>query len=82
MKKYILIIILILISGCEQGLKECELDSDCVPASCCHPTDCVSKENKPDCEGIFCTMECKDGTLDCGQGSCKCLDNKCGVAFK
>lgn len=60
------------------GLKECNVDSDCVPASCCHPTSCVAKENAPMCEGRLCTMECRPGTLDCGQGSCKCINNKCG----
>ncbi len=55
----------------------CEKDSDCVPAQCCHPTSCVNKNYAPDCSGIFCTMECKPDTLDCGQGKCVCINNKC-----
>jgi hypothetical protein len=61
----------------EEGLKNCLRDEDCVPAQCCHPTDCVNVENKPDCEGIVCTMECRPGTMDCGQGYCACVENEC-----
>lgn len=60
---------------------ECETNEDCVPAQCCHPTSCVNKELKPDCTGIFCTMECAPGTMDCGQGYCACADNKCVVVW-
>ncbi len=84
MKKYILIILifLFLISGCEQKIIiVCKLDSDCVPASCCHPTSCIIRENKPDCKGVMCTMECKSETMDCGQGGCKCVNNKCEAVF-
>ena len=59
----------------------CSSDSDCVPAQCCHPTGCVLKDAAPDCKGIMCTAECKPGTLDCGQGSCKCVDKKCEVVM-
>ena len=62
--------------------KECELDSDCVPASCCHPNSCVAKELAPSCDGAFCTMDCKIGTLDCGQGSCGCVDGRCTALFE
>lgn len=61
---------------------ECQIDSDCVPASCCHPTSCVAIENAPSCESLFCTMDCKPGTLDCGRGSCGCVENKCVVKFR
>jgi hypothetical protein len=53
------------------------VNEDCVPASCCHPTDCVNIANKQDCKGIMCTMECKPGTMDCGQGYCDCVNNEC-----
>ena len=56
----------------------CLIDSDCVPASCCHPDSCVIKEKVPDCGGIFCSQVCS-GPLDCGAGSCGCVDNKCEV---
>jgi putative hemolysin len=60
---------------------ECNTDDDCVPSSCCHPTSCISKQNTPVCEGRICTMNCAPGTLDCGQGSCKCTNNKCGAVL-
>lgn len=55
----------------------CQIDSDCVPATCCHPTTCVNKDYRPDCKGMFCTMECAPNTMDCGQGKCVCADNTC-----
>ena len=60
----------------------CINDAECVPASCCHATSCVSVKNKPDCLCIFCTASCEPGTLDCGQRSCKCIDSKCKVELK
>ena len=62
--------------------KECSVDSDCVPASCCHSTACVSKEKAPNCSEIFCSQVCVPETLDCGQGSCACINNKCEVSGK
>lgn len=61
------------------GENYCTQDADCVPASCCHPASCVSKDKKPDCSGIMCTMSCEPDTLDCGQGSCLCVKNKCSA---
>jgi len=58
---------------------ECKVDSDCVPSSCCHATSCISSSNAPKCSGIFCTQECVPNTLDCGQGSCACVQGKCGI---
>jgi hypothetical protein len=58
---------------------ECKTNTDCVPDSCCHPKGCIAIENKPDCQGVFCTMSCEPDTLDCGQGSCNCINGKCGV---
>jgi len=55
----------------------CLRDEDCVPAQCCHPTDCVNIAYKPNCKGILCTLECRPGTMDCGQGYCACVDNEC-----
>ena len=62
--------------------KECNNDNDCVPAECCHPISCVSKEKEPNCNDIFCTMECAPGTLDCNQGSCMCVNGKCKADFR
>lgn len=90
MKKYLLFLVfaMVFVSGCanvlnDNGLEtECSKDSNCVPASCCHASECVPIDEAPDCEGVMCTMECKPGTLDCGQGSCKCIDNKCKAVLK
>jgi len=49
----------------------------CVPASCCHPTECVLESEAPNCTNMICTTECKPGTLDCGQGHCEFVDGKC-----
>jgi hypothetical protein len=54
----------------------CGLDSDCVPASCCHPTSCVPRGRAPVCANIHCTSECRGGTLDCG-GVCACEGGLC-----
>lgn len=62
--------------------KECFVDSDCVPDSCCHSKTCVAEINRPNCGKIFCTQECAPGTLDCNQGSCKCIEGKCGAILR
>ncbi|MBW3004988.1 hypothetical protein KY310_04100 [Candidatus Woesearchaeota archaeon] len=54
----------------------CNSDEDCVPSDCCHATGCVSKDQAPKCDDVFCTEECREGTLDCG-GRCVCDNNKC-----
>ena len=75
----VFLVITLIFSGCEMqdSETECSVDSDCVPATCCHPDLCVNIDFKPDCETVLCTMECRPGTMDCGQGSCKCLEGKC-----
>lgn len=55
----------------------CKSDGDCAPAECCHPTSCVLKEEAPNCKGKLCTLNCEPETLDCGQGSCECINNLC-----
>jgi hypothetical protein len=55
----------------------CERDADCVPAGCCHPDACVAKSAAPDCGQVACTMECRPGTLDCGNGRCACEAGSC-----
>jgi hypothetical protein len=59
----------------------CYSNSDCVPTSCCHASSCILESKKPNCTGIYCTMDCKPDTLDCGQASCECLKGKCEVNF-
>jgi hypothetical protein len=79
----ILFIILLIIVGLilrtnnkKDNIISCEIDSDCVPSTCCHPENCVNKKYIPICEKIPCTLECSS-ILDCGQGECHCQDNKC-----
>jgi len=79
-----IIFTLFLISSCigqTEQIKECTQDSDCAPDKCCHPSSCITIEDKPNCAGVFCTQECQPNTLDCGQGTCKCADNKCAAIF-
>ena len=53
----------------------------CVPASCCHATECVLKDEAPNCSDSICTMSCEPDTLDCGHGRCEYVDGKCGVVW-
>ena len=57
--------------------QSCTTDDDCVPAQCCHPTSCTKKANKGVCN-LMCTMSC-EGPIDCGAGSCGCVNGKCSV---
>ncbi len=61
---------------------ECQTDADCVASSCCHATECVSKDKAPECGGIYCTMDCAPNTLDCGYANCLCFKNKCKTSLK
>lgn len=58
--------------------KICNVDSDCVPASCCHAIDVVNKENAPSCENLKCTASCET-ILDCGQGKPVCREGQCEI---
>lgn len=65
--------------GPSQNLSpECSKDGDCVPATCCHPTECVPAEKTPSCKNIMCSMVCS-GPLDCNAGYCGCVKGKCEV---
>jgi hypothetical protein len=55
----------------------CGVNSDCVGSTCCHPTSCINKAYKGVCDGA-CTAVC-EGPLDCGAGSCGCVNNRCTV---
>ncbi|MEK6872701.1 MAG: hypothetical protein AABW90_01660 [Nanoarchaeota archaeon] len=63
------------------GVGICVTNADCVPAICCHPSACVPINEKPDCDDVFCTQECALGTLDCNQGYCGCINQKCQAVF-
>ncbi len=65
---------------CTKGLKTtCTKDEECVPDSCCHAKSCAIRNSAPSCQGVVCSQECEPGTLDCGQGSCRCVNGLCEV---
>jgi len=68
--------------SCTPAEKVCSIDSDCVPAACCHATDAVNAEHGPDCRGVFCTAVCQPGTLDCGQGKVNCISGQCTAVIE
>jgi len=76
------LIILLVSTKKEVAPGYCASDSDCIPASCCHPNSCVVKEQAPQCEGIICSQVCEPGTLDCMQGSCICENNQCSTTIE
>jgi hypothetical protein len=57
--------------------QSCKTDQECVPAQCCHPMSCIKTIAKQPCT-MMCTMSC-EGPLDCGAGSCGCVNGKCSV---
>jgi hypothetical protein len=60
------------------GTDRCRTDADCVPATCCHPAECVAKAKAPSCGDATCTLNCQGDTMDCG-GGCLCQDGKCAA---
>lgn len=82
MKKiYLFLGLLLLITSCTPAEKVCKLDTDCVPAVCCHATEAVNKEHAPNCKGKFCTLDCSPNTIDCGQGELKCVSGECKIVL-
>jgi hypothetical protein len=82
--KLLMLIILmssLLLTSCVPADKQCSVDDDCVPVTCCHASDAVNRESGPDCSGKLCTANCQEGTIDCNQGEVKCLDKECQVVF-
>lgn len=61
--------------------KACEVNDDCVPATCCHATEVINKKFAPNCDGMMCTMSCET-VLDCGQGEPVCKDGICEIEVK
>jgi hypothetical protein len=55
----------------------CDANSDCVPEQCCHPTSCINKAFKGVCN-VACTLSCET-LLDCGAGTCGCVNSVCTV---
>jgi hypothetical protein len=65
----------------DKGILECNNESKCVPASCCHAQSCINVEKAPICNKMVCSQECSS-ILDCGKGTCGCVNNKCQVIKK
>jgi hypothetical protein len=57
---------------------ECARDEDCAPTACCHAVACAPVAQRPACEGVMCSMDCRPGTIDCG-GGCLCQAGRCGA---
>lgn len=55
----------------------CTGAADCVPAGCCHPSACTAIAAKKPCN-LMCTASC-EGPLDCGAGSCGCVNGTCSI---
>ena len=58
--------------------RSCATVEDCVPAQCCHPTSYTGTATAPHCGNVMCTMSC-EGPIDCGAGSCGCVEGKCTI---
>ena len=84
-KQIILITILTLmlfLVSCGSGIpaeKACTEDSQCVAATCCHSTESVNEDYAPNCQGVFCSSGCEEGTLDCGFAKSRCVEGACSV---
>jgi len=61
---------------------QCEVDADCVAATCCSAKTCVPHNQKPECTGMLCNDACVAGVDDvyCN-GRCTCVQGQCGVHF-
>lgn len=77
----IFLIVCLFVVSCVPAEKQCAVDTDCVKAMCCHANDAVNKEFAPECQGKICTLECVEGTTDCGQGDIKCVEEQCRVVL-
>ena len=86
MKKILLVLFLLVIAGCTSDSYNnnynsnnfCNVDEDCVAATCCHPYEAVNKKYAPNCDDSICTLSC-EGPLDCGAGRIECENNKCVI---
>ena len=56
----------------------CESDADCAPVECCHASACGAVSSAPSCDDAVCSLECREGTIDCG-GSCLCVEGRCAA---
>lgn len=75
---FLIILIYFIIQNNKENEESDNEKKNCVPATCCHPNECVLSEQAPDCSKAICTMVCS-GPLDCGAGHCEFINNKCQV---
>jgi len=78
---FLVVVVVLLVVGFIWFIGELDDGVECVPASCCHATECVLGVDAPDCDSVACTMNCEPGTLDCGQGGCEYVDGECEVVW-
>ena len=65
------------------GDTTCAADGDCAPSECCHAKTCMISTSAPkDCGEMMCSAECVEGTMDCGKGSCVCVEGACQVKWR
>jgi hypothetical protein len=57
----------------------CEYDTDCVRATCCHPTQCTSADRAPSCGEEMCTASVVFASLDVGR--CRCIEGACAAVI-
>ena len=67
--------------GTDGEKRVCKADADCVAEQCCHPTSSVNTLNAPECGEAVCTLDCKPGTVDCGQGYFACASGQCVAMY-
>jgi hypothetical protein len=58
-----------------------DAETTCVPADCCHASECVFENEAQNCSEVLCSTNCESGTLDCGQGHCGIVDGECEVIW-
>ncbi len=75
----VVVVLSIVLTGCNSVPEElyCESNTDCVPDVCCHANGAVNKDHGPDCSATLCSASCEPGTLDCGNGELRCVENRC-----
>jgi hypothetical protein len=57
----------------------CEKDKDCAPVAMCHPDKCVAQANVGTMSSeMLCSMECREGTVDCADNHCGCAASPSG----
>ena len=83
------LLFLLFLSGCvitprptindENKTVSCISNKECVPDACCHARGAVNSMYGPSCSDVMCSMNCEEGTLDCGQGMIKCVKKQCAI---